>query len=258
MAKQRKIIAAGPLRAEVLYSVPDRRQPMQQRSTRCRASTEAQRLLNMKHSRIKLEFLLAANFAEKDLFVTLTFSDETLPPTREAVRRHIKKFVKDLRTQRRKRALPELRYVYVIENKHGDGRYHVHIVMDATGPRDLEDIVSLWTYGAADAEKLKSHFFDDYSGTVSYEKLSRYMCKERGESGRVGEQTWTPSKNLARPSVSSQRVSDGVKLSAPQNTVILERREEVNAFGEFCFLKYANHPGRPARPRTTKRLQASP
>ena len=242
MPKQKKIIVAGPLRAEVLYSVPDRRQPEQQRAARCRASTEAQRLLNMKHSRIKLEFLLAANFSRKDLFVTLSFSDESLPATRESCRRCIKAFFRDLRAQRRKRDLPALRYVYAIENKHGDGRFHVHIVLDGTGPRDLEDIASLWTFGGADVQRLGSHFWDDNAGTVSFEKLSRYMCKERTDPGLVGAQGWTPSKNLARPAVSSQRVPDSAKLDPPAEAVLLERREEINAFGEFYFLKYAAPP----------------
>lgn len=242
MAKQKKIIVAGPLRAEVLYSVADRRQPDQQRAARIRASSEAQRLLNMKHSRLKLEFLLAANFTHKDLFVTLSFGEDTLPKTREAVRRSVRSFFRDLRYQRRKRDLPALRYVYAIENKHGDARFHVHIVLDGTGPRDLEDIASLWTLGGADVERLGSHFWDDNSGTVSFEKLSRYMCKERNDPGCVGARGWIPSKNLERPAVSSQRVPDSVQLDPPAGAVLLERRAEVNGFGEFYFLKYTTPP----------------
>lgn len=243
MPKQLKRIVAGPLRAEVLYSVPDRRQMDAQRAARCRASTEAQRLLNLKHSRLRLEFLLAANFTGRDLFVTLSFSDDSLPATRESCRRFVKAFFKDLRAQRRKRNLPALRYVYAIENKHGDGRFHIHIVLDGTGPRDLEDIASLWTAGGADIQRLGSHFWDSNSGTVSYEKVSRYMCKERVEAGPVGAQGWTPSKNLVRPAVSSQRVPDGANLDDPSSeAVLLERREEVNAFGEFHFLKYVFQP----------------
>lgn len=243
MSKQKKVIAAGPLRAEVLYSVPDRRQPDRQRAARCRASTEAQRLLNMKHSRLKLEFLLAANFTPQDLFVTLTFADDNLPAIRESVRTSLKKFFRDLRTQRQKRKLPPTRYVYAIENKHGDGRFHAHIVLNATGPRDLEDIASLWTLGGADVQRLSSHFWDYAAGAISFEKIARYLCKERKDHGPVGAQGWTPSKNLTRPEVSSQRVPDAVQLDLPSNAVMLERREEVNAFGEFYFIKYTMRPG---------------
>lgn len=244
MPKQRKYIAAGPLRAEVLYSVSDRRQPDRQRAARCRASSEAQRLLNMRHSRLKLEFLLAANFGPRDLFVTLTFDDAHLPRTPEGARRLFRRWIADLRVQRRRRGLPAPRYVYVIEGRHGEPRLHVHVVLSATGPRDLEDVVSLWPCGAADLQRLDEHG----DGPDVFDKVSRYMCKERAG---VGAQSWTPSKNLCRPEVSSRRVPDSADIEVPADAEILEQRRESNVFGMFAFCKYVVR-ARPSRTQPTR------
>ena len=235
MAKQWKRLEAGPLIVETIFSVPDLRQPGEQRAARSRASSEAQRLLNLKHSRLRLELLLAANFTGRDLFLTLTFSENNLPHTREGVRRAVRAFFRELRKARRIRG-KSVAYIYGIEHRHGEGRWHVHVVLNATGRIDLDDVVALWPCGNADVERLRAHFRE--GGRVSWDKLARYMCKERVDPGDVGRQGWTPSKGLTQPVMKSRRVSDRDSVTVPEGAEILERRQEEGPWGSFMFVKY--------------------
>lgn len=236
LAKQYKRVRAGDLVVESIYSLPDVRQPGEIRARRSRASSEAQRLLNLRHSRLRLELLLAANFGPRDLFVTLTFDDDHLPGTREGVRRRVRAFVRELRKARRIRGA-SLRYAYALEGKHGDKRFHAHFVLNSTGPIDLDDVAALWPHGSVDVKRLRdSHFWE--SGHVAWEKLARYLCKERPDPGDVGRQAWTPSKGLRQPETVSRRVADGADITIPPGAELIEQRREDGLWGSFAFLKY--------------------
>ena len=246
MARQRKRIRAGELVVETLYSVVDSRQPAAHRAARTRASSMAQQLLNHKNSLLRLKLLLAANFDLHDLWVTLTFSDEYLPPTREAVRRRVKRFFADLRRVRALRG-GGVRYIYSIEG--GSGRWHVHMVLSSTGADDLRQIVAWWPWGSADVERIGKRHAEH--GHPDLDTLAGYLAKEGRASGGVGRQAWTPSKGLRQPVVESRRVPDSADVDAPPPGavgVVASRTE--GAWGTFIFLQYWAPPApTPPRPR---------
>ena len=242
MAKRFKQITAGRLVYSVCYTVTGRREMGQARAEKSRISSAAQDRLNLRHSWEKLEQVLAGNFTCRDLHITLTYRDEDLPQNRAEAIKRLRKFIKDLRSQRKARGQPT-RYIYVTEGLHGDGRLHHHLVINGTG-EDYEAVRALWLWGD------DIHF--DPIDEDNYEALAKYLTKEPREYGNaeVGARTWTPSLGLTKPQAETADVPDTVTLAAPPGAVIIDRREDRNEFGEFVYLKYyMPRPRRSPSPR---------
>ena len=248
MAKQRyKRIRGGRLVREALWDAPMPSDPPRARAEKSKHSSAARQRLNDRYSWQKLKMVLAANFTGSDLVATLTFDDEHLPPDRAAARKIIRKFFAQLRAHRKARG-EELRYVYVIEDKHGDGRLHYHVVLNGTGA-DYELLRSLWPYGS-DLEFAKVDAW-------GYEELAKYLTKEPREYGHteVGARTWVPSLNLAKPEIEpTQWVSGSMRLEPPANAHVLRREQVENEWGRYCYLEYLlPEPPTPNRCRPRRR-----
>ena len=69
--------------------------------------------------------LHVAAFSNKDLFVTLTYRDKSLPSTRKEAVKLLRQFFKNLRKYRNARNLLT-KYIYVTEELHGEKRLHHH------------------------------------------------------------------------------------------------------------------------------------
>ena len=233
--KRKKTTRAGRLVRTVIYTVPMSKDPPRERAARRKISSEAQARLNVRTSRDKLELLLAANFGKGDLWVTTTYDDDHLPPTRAEARKRFKKFVAALRKARRLRG-QDLRYVYCIQEILDDGsqRLHHHMILNGCGPEDLETIRSLWTYGSNN----DINIIDDDQAVTA---IATYMCHEPIEHGkpRIGEQMWTPSKGLTRPeTVTVDIPEDDITLQAPAGAVTIENDGRRTEYGEYAYLKY--------------------
>jgi hypothetical protein len=231
-------VRAGRLVTAVLYTQPMAVDEPGVRAAKTKVSSAARQRLNRRASWQKLESLLAANFDREDLFITLTFRDGCLPPTREATQRILNKFLQLWRAQRAARGEP-LIYVKTIEHLTDDGsegRWHVHLVANGTGA-DYEEIRGLWSRWGdnVNIEQLLADGED-------YATRARYLCKERPPAGK---QTWTPSRGLARPQRVSELVDDSLTLDAPPGAIILERDQVVNGWGSYVYIKYLL-PKRPA------------
>ena len=232
--KRKKTIRAGRLVRTVIYTVPGRQDPPKVRASRQRASSAAQARLNVRTSRDKLELLLAANFGQGDLWVTLTYDDDHLPPDRAEARKIFKKFIATLRKHRRARE-QLLQYVYCIQEILDDGsqRLHHHMILNGVSQEDEEIIRSLWPYGNVDHRRLD----DDQAVTA----VATYMCNEPIEHGkpRVGEQMWTPCKGLKKPeTVTVDIPDDDVTLQAPPGALTVEQNGMRTEYGEYSYLKY--------------------
>ena len=229
MAKRKRVITAGRLVKEVIYTVPQPRDSDRVRAGRSKLTTAAQRALNYRTAQGRLEMILAANFDENDLFCTLTYRDNCLPTTAAEAKKRVRAFIKLLRKERQRHGL-DLKYVYVTEGKHGDKRYHHHLVVNATSLNDLEMICSLWRYGdMVDVRRIEDREYID---------VARYITKENAEGKPVGAQMWTRSRNLVLPKVESYFVPESATVQPPPGAHVLEREERLNEFGGFCYLKY--------------------
>lgn len=155
---------------------------------------QAQRNLNEKNSRKQCERVINENFGDRDIWATFTYSAEYTPASMKVAKSHMQNYIRRLNYQRKKRGLPNARYVYVTEQ--GDkGRWHHHIVLD--GDIDMDTVESLWTYGKRNQVR---RLQKDENGLVG---MAKYVSKPKGkgkdsEEGKY-QKIWTPSKNLKKP-----------------------------------------------------------
>lgn len=155
---------------------------------------QAQRNLNEKNSRKQCERVINENFGDRDIWATFTYSAEYTPASMKVAKSHMQNYIRRLNYQRKKRGLPNARYVYVTEQGE-KGRWHHHIVLD--GDMDMDTVESLWTYGKRNQVR---RLQKDENGLVG---MAKYVSKPKGkgkdsEEGKY-QKIWTPSKNLKKP-----------------------------------------------------------
>lgn len=242
----KRIITAGPLVLEAVYPASSPRDEPRTRQGKRALSSRAKQRMNLIYAWQKLKLLIAANFGPGDIFGTLTYSDERLPPGREEVMRDIRKFTKALRAIRHD---ADFRYIYAIEHRHGDGRWHIHILINSTGD-DYEMIRRLWGRGNVEFRKIR------VDKEKNYETLAKYLCKE--ERDRPGLRLWSGSRNLRKPERESFRVDESEPLRRPPKDRALLMAEEtvVTSYGKFRYIEYVMLKGLP-RPKRSRRRRVS-
>jgi len=228
MAKRRKVIRAGDLVSEVIYTAPQPRDGARTRAAKHNATCDAQKFQNKKRQWQRVMLLIAANFHPYGYFVTFTFDDTQYPANRATVKTYMRRYWRLLRAARKMRG-DSLRYMYTIEDKHTKGRYHVHALINGTGSHDFEDIRSLWQFGA-DIE-IKGINQDMII------ELSRYFTKEEKP---VGDKAWICSKNLVQPTTESSFVPDSETIEIPAGANIIEQETKGAAYyGNGASCQYA-------------------
>ncbi len=165
------------------------------RSKKKRISRPEQQNLNAKNARRYLLQLTQGNFTEEDIFFTATYKEKYLPSTVEEASKNIDNFFKRVRYHRKKRGLPPLKYISIIEQRAG-GRLHHHIIIN--GGLDRDFIESLWSVGRGkNKESLgivnTKRLQTDANGL---EALGTYLAKDP-----KGRKRWTSSQNLVRPEI---------------------------------------------------------
>ena len=90
-------------------------------------NNKAQKNLNDKNARKYVERLINENFSDRDIWMTLTYDDEHLPPDGDvdAAIKNVQKYIRRINYQRKKRGLPNAKYVYVTAyNPDAEIRWH--------------------------------------------------------------------------------------------------------------------------------------
>ena len=227
--KRRKTIRAGRLVWDITYTVPRPNASKQERK-RIREVTEEQiQRTNANTAQRKLEMLMATNFDEGDLVLTVTYRDADLPDGADVTRKHLGKVFAQMRAYRKARGLPDLKYIYVLEGRHGDHRPHAHIIINAAGG-DLELMRSLWIWG--DDIQL------NYIRERGYDGWAGYLTKERREASLNGKKQFVGSRNLARPVTTYEWVDDGTTVDAPPGAQVLDEGGGRNEIASCRFVKY--------------------
>lgn len=245
MAKFKKVIVAGPLVVETVYPAPNPRDSVGVRQGKKALSSQAQQRMNLKYAWQKLELLIAANFGIKDLWCTFTYDDEHLPSSRKEANAQMKAFFRKLREARKGKG-QELRYIYVTEHKHGEGRWHHHVLINSTGD-DFAVIRELWKQGLVDFKTIR------INRDLNYETLARYMCKEQRD--KIGLRLWSGSRNLNKPERECWRVSDDTPSAPPKSSplVFADTGDVTTAYGHYRYVKYLVAGGKVASPPRVKR-----
>jgi len=229
MAKFKKIIVAGPLVLETIYPAPNPRDSVGVRQGKKALSSQAQQRMNLKYAYQKLELEIAANFGVKDLYATFTYDDKHLPWNRAEANKRMQNFWRKLRSARKAKG-QELKYIYVTEHKHGDGRWHHHVLINATGD-DYKLIQELWGQGSIDFVQIR------VDRDKNYETLARYLCKEQRE--KVGQRLWSGSRTLRKPEQECFRVPNDTPLLPPEGAMVFtDTGDVVTAYGHYRFIKY--------------------
>lgn len=244
MAKRLKHIRAGLVNYDYLVAVPSKGDSPRVRAAKQAASTAAQQCMNLKNSWRELELKAAANFTARDYVITYTYDDAHLPADKGQAGKELQKYFRKLRAARKKRG-QVLRYVYVTEGFHAkqaasflgedghleDKRIHHHVLLNAAGPGDYDELRSLWHGGGyIRIEPLDVHY---------YRELAKYMTKEAREFGKpkVGERTWRGSRNLRNYEVEYTDIpSDSMTLAPPFGAVDYESFGETNPYGYALFV----------------------
>lgn len=184
------------------------------RKAKSKLSTIGQRKLNNRNRQATAIRLINANFTDKDMWATLTYSDKNMPPTYDATLKEGQKFIRRLKYYAQKNNYPELKYFHSIEQDK-KGRWHHHLV---TNFKDRDVLENLWRGGA---RKQTRRLQEDING---YEGLARYITKQELEENEdptsKKRHSYICSKNLVKPKVT---VSD-YKISRAQARKIAEGR----------------------------------
>ena len=250
MKRRRKTVIAGPLIKIVEYTPQLPRDKGATRSARRKATDEAHKALNHRTAQGRLEEKLAANFSNRDYFATLTYRPGEEPPTRKAATEQRTKYIRQLREARKRRG-QTLKWIVALENKHGDGRYHFHAVINSTGGEaDIEEIISLWEHGTVHIERLFDEAHDSGEDFNTWLQVARYMTKERPEDGPDttpnGAQLYSCSRNLRRPIVFTEWIDSRERVEIPRGAVAVERSEIETEFSTFNYYRYMKEPLKPA------------
>lgn len=191
---------AGDTLVLTVYPILGRSDRAKAEAARKAMSRERQTRYNRERARRRLALLMDANFGKNDLHVTLTYRGT--PPEYEQARKDVRNYLRAVKRMREKAGLPEMKYIYVIEEEGGDGekrRIHVHLMM--TGGISREALEEKWGRGYANCDRLQP---EEGNGLM---ELARYFTKLEQEKHR---RAWSASKNLRQPrtTVSRTRMSN--------------------------------------------------
>lgn len=157
-------------------------------------NTKAQKNLNDKNARKYVERLINENFTDRDIWITLTYDDEHLPPDGDidAAIKNMQNYIRRINYQRKKQGFGNCKYIYVTEyNPDEEIRWHHHLVMD--GDLDMDAVEKAWKCGSRnEVRRLEKDKFG-LSG------MANYIVKEKE---RVkSEKRWKSSQNLTQPRI---------------------------------------------------------
>ncbi len=177
----------------------------------------------------RLELRLAL-FGYEGSVYTLTFDREHEPGNFRDARRAWKSFCKRLKRWKER----SFDYIYLIEGRHGDHRYHIHAVFRDSDFSPAE-IRFLWKFGMVDDQPLLKFPGD------SYRRTAKYWNKEAtdGITIPIDARTWVPSRSLSQklPPVEKWRDDSG-KIPIPANAHSQGTYHTSNTFGIYRYACY--------------------
>lgn len=154
---------------------------------------EAQRELNSKNSRKRFWRLCEHNFHNGDFWITLTYSIE--PSDIDEAIKNMQKFIRCINGKRRRRGLPNAKYLYVTEEVSEDGevvRVHHHLFMDSM--LDLDTVINTWKHGGRNEYRKIEKDENGIKGAATYTAKPAADTKRRKHRKR-----WAGSTNLEQP-----------------------------------------------------------
>ena len=191
MGYRTRTIKAGPRLEVEIFPIFGREKTKKVRAAKSNVTPEAVQRCNDERAKRKLIQLIDANFDERDIHLTLTYSGQ--PPTYEQAQKDVKNFLRVLKRKRKREGLPPLKYIYTIEGNDDGTRERIHVHMVISGGIDRIQLEEIWGKGYANADHLQPNEY-------GLEALARYITKQQRNRRR-----WARSRNLKPP---KRRTSD--------------------------------------------------
>ena len=178
----------------------------------------------------RLELRLAL-FGKEGSVYTLTFDQEHEPEKFQDVRRAWRSFLYRLKKWR-KRPFED---VYLIEGRHGDHRFHIHLVLRDSDFSPAE-VRHLWRFGEnVDDEPLLLGPKD------TYRRTARYFNKEAtdGITIPISARTWVCSRSLVEKLPPPERWRDeSGEIPVPEGVRCQGNYSTANEFGQYNYAWY--------------------
>lgn len=178
-----------------------------------RRRSKAQKNLNDKNSKKKLQRLINTNFSENDIWATLTYVPKYLPKNMGEALKNMQNYIRKLNRIRKKKGKSNARYVYITE--HSSVRCHHHLII--SGDMSLDEIEFNWTKGRRNNAR---RIHEDENGL---DGLALYMTKEARNEKYA--KRWNQSKNLKQPKVKKDH-----KISMKQIRKMINNSDEIMRF----------------------------
>lgn len=178
----------------------------------------AQKRVNDRRAKLRLEMLINHNFGEGDLLITCTYRDEEQPRNPEEAHRDIRNYVARIRRLRQRKGLSEIKYIYVTEttqSKRRGVRYHHHLIMNSEG-LSREEAEKAWQQQARSRgivgicnSRRAQPTEEGLSGWAHYITKQSGKADEENGKGIGTRRRWCRSRNLKIPEtrVSDKRIS---------------------------------------------------
>jgi len=197
-----RTIKAGPRLEAEIYPIFGREEEQKARRAKENLTPEKIQRYNDEKARRNLVRIIDANFGRGDYHVTLTYAGRA--PGWDRAVKDVRNFIEKVRRLRKKKGLPEMKYIYAMEDAEEgrEKRIHCHMIMQGDIPR--EQIEKLWTkngksMGYCNCDELQP-------GKEGLEAIARYLYNQRpGLPREKGKRKYKSSKNLKKPKT---RISD--------------------------------------------------
>ena len=161
----------------------------------------------------RLARIINANFQAGDLWLQLKYDDERLPADKEAAKADVKKFLRKVARDYKKRTGKTLKRVLVTSDtdpRTGEKtRLHHHLVMDRLA---WEEIVRYWTEDQM--------YYKLLDGRGDYTGIAKYMVEN--SNVQAHEQRWSCSRGMDKPVYTEPEVVEDLAIEAPKGSIVRE------------------------------------
>lgn len=177
----------------------------------------------------RLELLLAL-LGYDGWSYTLTFSDDHLPGSFKDVRKKWRSLLRRMKMEHG----GAFDYIYLIEGRHGDHRYHMHLTVRYSDfpPVVMED---LWKFGFVEGAPLLCLGRNPYD---TYRRTAKYYCKEQtdGMTIPIDARTWVASQSLrAQLPAPEYFRADTCRIDIPAGARCYGTQQVDNPFGHYSY-----------------------
>lgn len=197
MGYRTRTTKAGPRLEAEIHPIFGKNQETTARKAKKQLTPEKMQRYNDEKARRYLVQLADANFGKGDYAITLTY-DGQAPGWKRACM-DVRNFIDRVKRRRRARGLPEMKYIYALEDSEAgrEKRIHCHMLLQGDLPR--EELEAIWGKGFANCDTLQP-------GPEGLEAIARYIYgQNKGGPREKHHRKYSPSKNLKKPKT---RVSD--------------------------------------------------